>query len=258
MIVDSKTSANFMLGYRRPHVVVAHLVHNSHLADPERPDGPLRESRRRVIERLDRLRLGRRADRTPEGRPRSRARPAAVARRHPERARGSPFAPTWSTTCRCRRRARLADPAQAGRSRHPGRRGRRAARADPRRLRGGRSPSRAGGPRRPLGVAGIRLHGHRADARDRLSGRLLPARHRQFGGVSARARRGDGGRMRSDRRGRPVRPVGRDPERRGRPARARRAMSPPSPAAIRRFVELPRRRSRADAAGGSPRRPRLP
>ena len=55
MIVDSKTSANFMLGYRRPHVVVAHLVHNSHLADPERPDGPLRESRRRVIERLDRF-----------------------------------------------------------------------------------------------------------------------------------------------------------------------------------------------------------
>ncbi len=39
MIVDSKTSANFMLGYRRPHVVVAHLLHNSHLADPEQPAG---------------------------------------------------------------------------------------------------------------------------------------------------------------------------------------------------------------------------
>jgi len=53
MIVDSKTSANFMVGYRRPHVVVLHVVHNSHLADGERPDGPYRESRRYVFERLD-------------------------------------------------------------------------------------------------------------------------------------------------------------------------------------------------------------
>jgi poly(glycerol-phosphate) alpha-glucosyltransferase len=55
MIVDSKTSANFMLGYRRRHVVVAHLLHNSHLADSARPDGPLRESRRRVVEQLARF-----------------------------------------------------------------------------------------------------------------------------------------------------------------------------------------------------------
>lgn len=47
-IVDSKTSANFMLGYRRVHAVVAHVVHNSHLT----ANGHLRPSRRRVLERL--------------------------------------------------------------------------------------------------------------------------------------------------------------------------------------------------------------
>jgi poly(glycerol-phosphate) alpha-glucosyltransferase len=49
MIVDSKTSARFMLSYRRPHVTTVHVVHNSHLA----ADGGLRESRRQVFEHLD-------------------------------------------------------------------------------------------------------------------------------------------------------------------------------------------------------------
>ncbi len=53
VIVDSKTAANFMLGYRRPHVVTAHLVHNSHLARGDAPLGELRGSRRPVFERLD-------------------------------------------------------------------------------------------------------------------------------------------------------------------------------------------------------------
>ena len=53
MIVDSKTSANFMLDYRRPHVVTAHVVHNSHLARADEPLGAVRESRRAVFERLD-------------------------------------------------------------------------------------------------------------------------------------------------------------------------------------------------------------
>lgn len=52
-IVDSKTSANFMTGYRRPRAVVAHVVHNSHLTAA----GALRPSRRRVLERLDSLDL---------------------------------------------------------------------------------------------------------------------------------------------------------------------------------------------------------
>jgi poly(glycerol-phosphate) alpha-glucosyltransferase len=53
VIVDSKTSANFMLDYRRPHVVTAHVVHNSHLARADQPNGAVRESRRAVFERLD-------------------------------------------------------------------------------------------------------------------------------------------------------------------------------------------------------------
>lgn len=53
VIVDSKTSANFMLAYRRAHVVTAHVVHNSHLARTDEPLGEVRESRRAVFERLD-------------------------------------------------------------------------------------------------------------------------------------------------------------------------------------------------------------
>ena len=53
MIVDSKTSARFMLDYRRRHVVTVHVVHNSHLAQADDPTAGVRESRREVLERLD-------------------------------------------------------------------------------------------------------------------------------------------------------------------------------------------------------------
>ena len=53
IIVDSKTSANFMLDYRRPHVITAHVVHNSHLARADEPLGAVRASRRAVFERLE-------------------------------------------------------------------------------------------------------------------------------------------------------------------------------------------------------------
>ncbi|MFF2389990.1 glycosyltransferase [Agromyces sp. NPDC058104] len=52
MIVDSKTIAPFMLGYRRSHVVTAHVVHASHRAAPG-GGHPVRESRREVFEHLD-------------------------------------------------------------------------------------------------------------------------------------------------------------------------------------------------------------
>ena len=52
MIVDSKTSANFMTGYRRPHVTVVHVVHNSHLARADEPLGAVRASRSRVFDDL--------------------------------------------------------------------------------------------------------------------------------------------------------------------------------------------------------------
>lgn len=52
MIVDSKTVANYLLVYRRKHVVTMHAVHASHLIGQERPHGRLRESRRPVFENL--------------------------------------------------------------------------------------------------------------------------------------------------------------------------------------------------------------
>jgi poly(glycerol-phosphate) alpha-glucosyltransferase len=49
VLVDSKAMARFAAGYRRPHVVVAHIVHGSHLTD----DGSaLRPSRAEVFARL--------------------------------------------------------------------------------------------------------------------------------------------------------------------------------------------------------------
>jgi poly(glycerol-phosphate) alpha-glucosyltransferase len=51
-IVDSKTSANFMLTYRRRSAVVVHLVHNSH--EGRTPSG-IRASRQRVFENLKRF-----------------------------------------------------------------------------------------------------------------------------------------------------------------------------------------------------------
>lgn len=52
MIVDSKTIAPFILGYRRSHVVTAHVVHASHRAAPG-AGHPVRDSRREVFEHLD-------------------------------------------------------------------------------------------------------------------------------------------------------------------------------------------------------------
>jgi poly(glycerol-phosphate) alpha-glucosyltransferase len=50
LIVDSKTAANPLMTYHRPHATVVHLVHNTHLTT----DGSaLRPSRRRVFENLE-------------------------------------------------------------------------------------------------------------------------------------------------------------------------------------------------------------
>jgi poly(glycerol-phosphate) alpha-glucosyltransferase len=49
MIVDSKTIAPFMLGYRRPRVTTVHVVHNSHLGSR----GAFRSTRREVLENSD-------------------------------------------------------------------------------------------------------------------------------------------------------------------------------------------------------------
>jgi len=52
MIVDSKTIAPFMLGYRRKHVVTAHVVHASHRSGGGETH-PVRASRREVFDRID-------------------------------------------------------------------------------------------------------------------------------------------------------------------------------------------------------------
>lgn len=54
-ITDSKTVARFMARHRRPNLVSLHVVHNSHLAGPERPWGVLRPSRRSVLAHLERF-----------------------------------------------------------------------------------------------------------------------------------------------------------------------------------------------------------
>lgn len=53
LIVDSTVSAANLLDYRRPASTIVHVLHNSHLADPEDPLGDLRPRRRPVLERLD-------------------------------------------------------------------------------------------------------------------------------------------------------------------------------------------------------------
>lgn len=50
-IVDSKTMAPFAMTYRRKRAVMLHVLHASHLAGDD-PHGPLRESRRAVVEDL--------------------------------------------------------------------------------------------------------------------------------------------------------------------------------------------------------------
>ncbi|VDR32427.1 Probable poly(glycerol-phosphate) alpha-glucosyltransferase [Arthrobacter agilis] len=53
MIVDSKSTANFITRYRRPNVITMHLVHNSHMAAGEQPPhGELSRVRRYTFERL--------------------------------------------------------------------------------------------------------------------------------------------------------------------------------------------------------------
>lgn len=53
MIVDSKSTANFITRYRRPNVITMHLVHNSHMAAGQvPPHGQLSSVRRYAFERL--------------------------------------------------------------------------------------------------------------------------------------------------------------------------------------------------------------
>ncbi|MCU1443613.1 MAG: hypothetical protein JWQ59_1763 [Cryobacterium sp.] len=52
IIVDSKTTADFMIGYRRKKALTVHIVHGSHLADDGTSPGELRPSRRRTMENL--------------------------------------------------------------------------------------------------------------------------------------------------------------------------------------------------------------
>jgi poly(glycerol-phosphate) alpha-glucosyltransferase len=53
MIIDSKSTANFMTRYQRDNVVTLHLVHNSHMASGAIPPyGELSPTRRYVFERL--------------------------------------------------------------------------------------------------------------------------------------------------------------------------------------------------------------
>jgi poly(glycerol-phosphate) alpha-glucosyltransferase len=54
MIVDSKSTANFITRFRRNNVVTLHLVHNSHMASGQvPPHGELSNVRRYVFERLN-------------------------------------------------------------------------------------------------------------------------------------------------------------------------------------------------------------
>ncbi|KQO01984.1 hypothetical protein ASF21_10630 [Arthrobacter sp. Leaf234] len=53
MIIDSKSTANFITRYRRPNVITMHLVHNSHMAAGQLPPhGELSRVRRYTFERL--------------------------------------------------------------------------------------------------------------------------------------------------------------------------------------------------------------
>lgn len=49
LVVDSKTSARFVRGYRRPNVATVHVVHSSHRGS----DGVFKASRREVLEHAD-------------------------------------------------------------------------------------------------------------------------------------------------------------------------------------------------------------
>ena len=53
VIVDSKTAARFVRGYKRKHVATVHVVHSSHRAGDGEPGQPLKPSRREVLERAE-------------------------------------------------------------------------------------------------------------------------------------------------------------------------------------------------------------
>ena len=51
LIVDSKTAARFVHGYRRKHVATVHVVHSSHRAGSGEPGSPIKASRRETLEK---------------------------------------------------------------------------------------------------------------------------------------------------------------------------------------------------------------
>ena len=53
LIVDSKTAARFVAGYRRKHVATLHVVHSAHRSGDGEPGRPLKASRREVLSRAD-------------------------------------------------------------------------------------------------------------------------------------------------------------------------------------------------------------
>jgi poly(glycerol-phosphate) alpha-glucosyltransferase len=50
IVVDSKTAARFMRGYRRKHAAVVHVVHSSHRAGDGEPGQPFKASRREALD----------------------------------------------------------------------------------------------------------------------------------------------------------------------------------------------------------------
>ncbi len=53
LLVDSKTAAGVVAGYRSPSATRVHILHNSHLAGESRPWGRVRSSRRQTLTRLE-------------------------------------------------------------------------------------------------------------------------------------------------------------------------------------------------------------
>jgi poly(glycerol-phosphate) alpha-glucosyltransferase len=53
VVVDSKTAARFVAGYRRKHVATLHVVHSAHRSGDGEPGRPLKASRREVLSNAD-------------------------------------------------------------------------------------------------------------------------------------------------------------------------------------------------------------
>ncbi|BDZ45630.1 hypothetical protein GCM10025866_15390 [Naasia aerilata] len=53
LLVDSKTTADFLVGYRNPHATLVHIVHNSHLEGEDRPWGRIKTARRGPLTHLE-------------------------------------------------------------------------------------------------------------------------------------------------------------------------------------------------------------